>query len=275
MNKMLLAMILAAVALLAAVEIAIAQQKPQFQLGFKDLADLIPNIVGEPLENERYDPMSGDFLQTSTGGLLVWKKAANITAFTDGARTWVNGPNGLEERSNDERFGWETALLEAASETGTDAPGTGSQAIPVSTGDLSTQRPATGSILQDSDRDGLGELTIENGLDLDAIAVLASQTSQPLVSVYIRSAESYILKGIRDGVYLLFFSMGEDWNAEVSNFSQPQGFRFDKSLSFETAHIQEGTRYSVKRVSLHSEPGGSVPVVPVSPEQFPPIRNPH
>src|SRR5262249_21138217 len=35
----------------------------------------------------------------------------NFTAFTDGARTWVNGPFGLQQRLNTERFDWEGAAV--------------------------------------------------------------------------------------------------------------------------------------------------------------------
>lgn len=38
---------------------------------------------------------------------MVWRKADNWTAFTDGHRTWINGPNGLQQRLNIERFAWE------------------------------------------------------------------------------------------------------------------------------------------------------------------------
>ena len=79
----------------------------QFVLGFKTLRDLIGHeIVGECLENEHYNA-TGDSVQQTTGGLLVWRKADNWTAFTDGYRTWINGPNGLEQRLNTERFEWE------------------------------------------------------------------------------------------------------------------------------------------------------------------------
>ncbi len=80
----------------------------QFILGFKTLADLIPNVVGQCLEDERHNPENGDGLQQTTGGLLVWRKADNWTAFTDGHRTWVNGPFGLQQRLNAERFPWES-----------------------------------------------------------------------------------------------------------------------------------------------------------------------
>jgi len=79
----------------------------RFVLGFKRLAEQIPHVVGLPLENERYDPVSGDTVQRTTNGLLVWRPSGNWTAFTDGYRTWLNGPLGLQVRLNTERFPWE------------------------------------------------------------------------------------------------------------------------------------------------------------------------
>ena len=79
----------------------------EFRLGFKTLRDLIGHeIVGECLENEHYNAI-GDSNQRTTGGLMAWRKADNWTAFTDGYRTWINGPNGLVQRLNSERFPWE------------------------------------------------------------------------------------------------------------------------------------------------------------------------
>ncbi len=79
----------------------------QFVLGFKSLRDLIGHdIVGECLDNEHYNVI-GDSNQHTTGGLLAWRKADNWIAFTDGYRTWVNGPDGLQQRLNTERFEWE------------------------------------------------------------------------------------------------------------------------------------------------------------------------
>jgi hypothetical protein len=78
-----------------------------FRLGFATLHDLIPDQVGTCLEDENHNPLNGDALQHTTGGLLVWRKADNWTAFTDGYHTWINGPHGLQERLNEERFDWE------------------------------------------------------------------------------------------------------------------------------------------------------------------------
>ena len=86
---------------------SVAAAECQFVLGFATLRDLVGHdIVGECLENERHGA-NGDALQQTTGGLLVWRKADNWTAFTDGYRTWINGPNGLVQRLNTERFEWE------------------------------------------------------------------------------------------------------------------------------------------------------------------------
>jgi hypothetical protein len=80
----------------------------EFRLGFKLLHDSIPEVVGGCLENEHHNPLNGDALQRTSGGLLVWRKSDNWTAFTNGSRTWINGPEGLQSRLNDARFGWET-----------------------------------------------------------------------------------------------------------------------------------------------------------------------
>lgn len=79
-----------------------------FVLGFKTLHDLMPARIGACLDNERYDPVSGDAVQHTSGGLLVWRKSDNAAAFTDGSATWVLGPLGMQQRPNDRRFRWET-----------------------------------------------------------------------------------------------------------------------------------------------------------------------
>ena len=93
---------------------SVAAAECQFVLGFKTIRDLIGHdIVGECLENQHHGA-NGDGLQQTTGGLMVWRKADNWTAFTDGYRSWVNGPNGLEQRLNTERFDWEVENILAA-----------------------------------------------------------------------------------------------------------------------------------------------------------------
>ena len=120
-----------AFALLLLLPTTVAAAECQFILGFKTLRDLVGHdIVGECLENEHHGE-NGDSLQQTTGGLLVWRKADNWTAFTDGYRSWINGPNGLEQRLNTERFPWEYDFVAPA--TPTPVPDSARPPIPAST----------------------------------------------------------------------------------------------------------------------------------------------
>ncbi len=91
----------------------------KFVLGFKELHAMIPDTVGDCLENELHHPGKGVTLQRTKNGVLTWQKATNHTSFTDGTHTWVVGPLGLQQRLTTERFDWErelTAPPEAATE---------------------------------------------------------------------------------------------------------------------------------------------------------------
>jgi len=104
-RRLLLVLILLSIALVMATPVQ-AQSAPQFRNGFKALADLIPGVVGAPLEEEQIAP-NGDILQRTTGGLMVWRKADRWNSFTDGSFTWILGPYGLQKRPNTELFAWE------------------------------------------------------------------------------------------------------------------------------------------------------------------------
>ena len=111
MRQRLVALIAAGLLLLLAVPTAVAADC-KLSSGFATLTALIdeaegPDKVGACLENQHVNPENGDVLQQTTGGLLVQRAADNRTAFTDGYRTWINGPNGLQARLNTEQFDWE------------------------------------------------------------------------------------------------------------------------------------------------------------------------
>ena len=112
MRQRFMALIIAGLLVLLALPATTTAAECQFILGFATLKALIdaaegPDKVGDCLENQRFNPENGDALQQTTGGLLVWRKADNWTAFTDGYRTWINGPYGLQARLNTETFDWE------------------------------------------------------------------------------------------------------------------------------------------------------------------------
>ncbi len=106
MKRTILVLSLAITAMFTLAGLALAQQQIEFKLGFKTLADQVPDVVGQPLENEHWGA-NGDSLQQTSNGLMAWRKADNWTAFTNGSRTWINGPQGVQARANDERFPWE------------------------------------------------------------------------------------------------------------------------------------------------------------------------
>ena len=81
-----------------------------FRLGFAEFSDTAPGIVGACLSDEAPDPASGNMVQYTTTGMLEWRPADGLVAFTDGHRTWVRGPDGaVRQRYNDERFPFEAA----------------------------------------------------------------------------------------------------------------------------------------------------------------------
>ena len=80
----------------------------EFVLGFAALQSAAPDTVGDCLENELHHPADGITRQQTTEGVLLWRKADNHTSFTDGHRTWVAGPQGLQQRAVGDRFAWES-----------------------------------------------------------------------------------------------------------------------------------------------------------------------
>src|SRR5450756_1909281 len=108
MKRAILCILVLALALVVSAVPAWAQAQPTFKLGFAALAGQIPGVVGTPVENEYFNLSNGNSEQHTTKGLMVWRKADNWTAYTDGYMTWVNGPAGVQSRLNTERFPWES-----------------------------------------------------------------------------------------------------------------------------------------------------------------------
>lgn len=79
-----------------------------FAGGFATLHDLIPEVVGPCIADERHEARTGDTIQPTTGGTLIWRQSDNVTAFTNGYHTWIMGPQGFQQRETGERFSWET-----------------------------------------------------------------------------------------------------------------------------------------------------------------------
>jgi hypothetical protein len=62
------------------------------------------HVVGACLENERTTSASGDTEQRTAAGLLVWRQAQSLAAFTDGATSWYLCRDGLHKRASGEHY---------------------------------------------------------------------------------------------------------------------------------------------------------------------------
>jgi hypothetical protein len=71
-------------------------RQPTFELGAAGLQQhLGATIMGTPLECEHPVSGSGDTVQQTTTGLVIYRAATNTVMFTDGWRHWALTPRGL------------------------------------------------------------------------------------------------------------------------------------------------------------------------------------
>lgn len=135
---------------------------------------------------------------------------------------------------------------------------------------------STGTFLVKKLSGGYGELTIENGRDLDAVGVLASsrELKIPLIAVYIQSEDSFTIKGIEDDMYTIYFTLGEDWDSDLEKFTRKATYaRFEEELEFETTETATEIRYMTFTVTLHPVVGGTAETEPVREADFPELSN--
>jgi hypothetical protein len=146
MRRMRVAAAIATIALASSLSggASLAQEPCRFVLGFAALRDLVgAQKVGQCLEDEHFNLENGNAEQRTTGGLLVWRKVDNFTAFTDGGTTWVNGPAGLQSRPNAERFSWEKDPVQTATSNQAQPATPAASASPPTTARASTAPTAT------------------------------------------------------------------------------------------------------------------------------------
>ena len=122
---------------------------------------------------------------------------------------------------------------------------------------------------------GYGELRIENGRDLDAVGIIASSREPkiPLIAVYIQSKDSFTVEGIKDDMYTLYFTLGEDWDSNMKKFTRKITYaRFEDQLEFKTTRTATEINYTIFTVTLHPVTGGAAETKPVSEADFPELE---
>ncbi len=133
-------------------------------------------------------------------------------------------------------------------------------------------RPATGKVLTNKIKGGRGQLTIENGNDRDAVLVLAKSAAptKAVLAVYVRAGKSATVKGIKDGTYVVFFSLGKRWDSHSKAFtSERDQSRFEDNIRFKTTRSAYMITYSTWTLTLNPVYGGNAPTLDVGEGDFP------
>jgi hypothetical protein len=127
------------------------------------------------------------------------------------------------------------------------------------------ESPATGSVIKNCTRSGLGTVLIHNEASMDVVAALTSTDLTPLIAVYIRSKDTYSLSGIDDGTYSLYFTMGTSWVNSTGRFESTRGlYHFSNPLVFDTTENADDVEYSAYEVNLYEVPLGKSNIVPAN-----------
>jgi LacI family transcriptional regulator len=72
-----------------------AGSQPRFVLGFARLKQQLGATMGDPLECEHADPMTGDTVQRTTTGLAIYRPREGLPIFTDGWHHWALTDHGV------------------------------------------------------------------------------------------------------------------------------------------------------------------------------------
>lgn len=132
-------------------------------------------------------------------------------------------------------------------------------------------RPASGTLVRESDMDGMCQLDIINNASLDLVAYLCTMREETVRSaVYIRGKDHFNLTGIEDGSYYLYFRQGLDWNATSQRFDlNATSSRMRDPLLFQTTRTLDRVQYTWIQITLEERRNGNVEKVAVEEEDFP------
>lgn len=121
---------------------------------------------------------------------------------------------------------------------------------------------------------GLGSLTIRNGSQADAIAVLREAGSDAAIrAVYVRRGESSTLQKVAPGAYSVVFQMGEVWLPAGRFCKILSTSKFEDTVQFDETRTATGTRYSRMSLTLYEVDGGNAETEAVANDPLPlPVR---
>ncbi len=132
-------------------------------------------------------------------------------------------------------------------------------------------RPNNSTLLVKKANGGSGKLTLVNNYEQDAVFILASakDPKTPLLSVYVRGKSKANNVKIKDGDYIVFYSLGADFDTASRRFTKNAIYsRFTDPINYKTTKKSGYIYYSTWTITLKSSEGNATTDI-VPEEQFP------
>ena len=215
-------------------------------------------------------PPSG--LQAAQGALVValrnFRGALTSTGSAADADQVCTGSSALEMLSSS--AGAAQLRLAEAQLANVD-PTPGGSFLPAAT-PYTHRRLADGALVKRAARSGLGQLTVRNNNDQDAVVSLVRGSSDvATMALYVRARSSATTTGVADGTYQVYYTTGADWDGSQHLFTRYCDFeKLNKAIDFTTTPQSSGaTGYTTEQITLNPVFGGNVTASRVPADKFP------
>ncbi|MGV9771340.1 hypothetical protein [Streptosporangium sp. NPDC003464] len=141
--------------------------------------------------------------------------------------------------------------------------------VPVKVAGERSRRLPNGRYIASESRPGRAHLELRNGNTRDAVVVLV-RGKKKAIRVYVRKKSKFKIRGVRDGKYKVYYTLGTDWDSKARSFTRSCAFeQFGKSVRFRTVRTATQIRWSNWTMTLNAVAGGTVRPKRIKPGDFP------
>ncbi|GAA3426178.1 hypothetical protein GCM10018953_33610 [Streptosporangium nondiastaticum] len=159
--------------------------------------------------------------------------------------------------------------LTAVREAARSLSGYPADVVPVKAAAQRTRRLPNGRYVRSESRTGRGYLELRNGNRQDAVVVVV-RGKKKVVTVYVRKKSKFKVRGVRDGSYKVYYTLGDDWDSRARTFTRSCAFeRFEKALRFRTTYTATQISWKNWTLTLNPVVGGNARSRRVKPGDFP------
>ena len=134
------------------------------------------------------------------------------------------------------------------------------------------RRLADGTLVKQPAGSGLGQLTVRNNNDQDAVVSLVPRGGDVAsMALYVRARSSATTAGVADGAYQVYYTTGADWDRSEHLFTRYCDFeRLNKTIDFTATPQSNGvTDYTTEQITLHTIFAGNITASRVPADKFP------